>query len=366
MNFSSSVFFWDIDQHLLVANILQVLSVKINICHRIVVYTVHKYAVLSETFPMDEIQNIARCLDKAAYDYEIRKRETAVTVYNSELPDLVKTYLVCKKIEGLSEQTLYNYGNCLRIFFFEVQKAPEQVTANDIRVFLYRYQEVKKISNRTLDKYREYIGHFFGWACEEEYLDKDPAKAIKPIKYEVKPRQALSQIELEYLRRACVTLKEKAIVEVLYSTGCRVSELARLRKADIDWHEKSVHLFGKGNKHRISFLNAKAEVAIKEYLASRTDECPSLFVSDRRPHHALKKDALEKIVRNISRRATAKLDKKVTPHVLRHTTATTAIRNGMPVEDISKLLGHERIDTTMIYAKTSLANVQAGHKKYIV
>lgn len=127
-----------------------------------------------------------------------------------------------------------------------------------------------------------------------------------------------------------------------------------------------MHLFGKGNKHRTSFLNAKAEVAIREYLASRTDDNNSLFVSDRKPHNPIKKDALEKIVRNISRRAAGNVDKRVTPHVLRHTTATTAIRNGMPVEDISKLLGHSKIDTTMIYAKTSLANVQAGHKKYIV
>lgn len=322
--------------------------------------------LLSDSFSPEEIGAIAMQLDIAAYDYDIKKKETSVVVYNSELPKLVKTYLVCKKLEGLSDQTLYNYGHYLQIFFFELQKAPEQVTTNDIRVFLYQYQEKKKVSNRTLDKYREYISHFYQWAYDEEYLDKNPARTIKPIKYEVKPRQALSQIELEYIRRSCVTLKEKAIIEVLYSTGCRVSELARLKKSDIDWNEKSVHLFGKGNKHRTSFINAKAEVAIKDYLATRTDENDSLFVSDRKPYNPIKKDALEKIVRNISRRAAGKVDKRVTPHVLRHTTATTAIRNGMPVEDISKLLGHSKIDTTMIYAKTSLANVQAGHKKYIV
>lgn len=322
--------------------------------------------LLAEKFSAEEIATITRSLDIAAYDYDITRKETAIAVYNSELPELVKTYLVCKKIEGLSQQTLYNYGRCLKLLFLDLQKLPEQVTTNDIRIFLYRYQEQRKVTNRTLDKCREYISHFFSWACDEEYLEKNPAKAIKPIKYEVKPRQALNQIELEYIRKACVTLKEKAIIEVLYSTGCRVSELARLKKTDIDWNDKSVHLFGKGNKHRTSFLNAKAEVAIREYLESRTDGNDSLFVSDRRPYNPIKKDALEKIVRNISKRATEKVEKKVTPHVLRHTTATTAIRNGMPVEDIRELLGHSRIDTTMIYAKTSLANVQAGHKKYII
>lgn len=322
--------------------------------------------LLSEHFATNDIDVIAKNLDIAAHDYDITKKETSIVVYNSELPKLVKTYLVCKKLEGLSDQTLYNYGNYLRIFFLETQKSPEQITANDVRVFLYRYQEKRKVSNRTLDKYREYVSHFYQWACDEEYLDKNPTKSLKPIKYEIKPRQALSQIELEYIRRSCETLKEKSIIETLYSTGCRVSELAGLKKSDIDWNDKSVHLFGKGNKHRTSFLNAKAEVALKDYLDSRTDNNESLFVSDRKPYNPIKKDAIEKIVRNISRRSSNNVGKHITPHILRHTTATNAMRNGMPVEDISKLLGHSKIDTTMIYAKTSLANVQAGHKKYIV
>ena len=322
--------------------------------------------LLAEDFSAEDIATITKNLDIAAYNYDVTKKETGVAVYNTEAPELVKTYLICKKIEGLSDQTLYNYGKCLHIFFSEMQKAPDQITTNDIRVFLYKYQERKKISNRTLDKYREYISHFYQWACNEEYIEKNPAKNVKPIKYEVKPRQALSQIELEYIRKACVTLKDKAIIEVLYSTGCRVSELANLKKSDINWNDKTVHLFGKGSKHRTSFLNAKAEVAIKEYLSSRIDENDSLFVSDRKPHDPIKKDALEKIVRIISKRATDTVGKNVTPHILRHTTATTAIRNGMPVEDIRELLGHSRIDTTMIYAKTSIANVQAGHKKYVI
>lgn len=152
----------------------------------------------------------------------------------------------------------------------------------------------------------------------------------------------------------------------MYSTGCRVSELANLKKSDIDWDKKSVHLLGKGNKHRTSFINAKAEIALKDYLAVRKDDNDSLFVSDRRPHKPMGKDGLEKIVRNISKRANENMNKKVTPHVLRHTMATTAIQNGMPVEDIRELLGRAKIDTTMIYAKTSLASVQAGHKKYII
>lgn len=322
--------------------------------------------LLSEHFSDDVISIILDELDKAAYDYEIKKKSTELTVYNDDIPDIVKTYLVCKKMEGLSKGTLENYKRYLHMFFRYLKKPPEKVTANDIRIFLYSYQKHRGISNRTLDKYREYISRFYQWACDEEYINKNPTKNIKPIKYEIKPRQALSQMELEYIRMACTSVREKAIIEFLYSTGCRVSELSIVKKCDIDWNNKSVHLFGKGNKHRISFLNAKAEVAIKEYLNERNDHNEYLFVSERKPHNQLKKPGIEKIVRNISRKASVNISKHVTPHVLRHTTATTAIQNGMPIEDISKLLGHSKIDTTMIYAHTSISHVQLEHKKYII
>lgn len=321
---------------------------------------------LSERFSTEEIRIIREKLDLVSYDYDITKKETALEVYNFGIPMLVNAYLICKRTEGLSEATIYNYGTCLRLFFEEIHKAPEQVTANDIRVFLYQYQKRRGVSNRTLDKYRKNIGCFFKWAQEEEYIPKNPTKTIKAIRYEDKPRQALTQVELEHIRKGCVTLREKAVIEVLYSTGCRVSELTNLKKSDINWNDKSVHILGKGKKHRISFLNAKAEVALKEYLASRTDENDSIFVSVYRPHGPIKKDAVERILQSISQRVVDNVDKKVTPHILRHTTATIAIQNGMPVEDISKLLGHSQLDTTMIYAKNSMANVQAGHRKYIV
>ena len=164
----------------------------------------------------------------------------------------------------------------------------------------------------------------------------------------------------------CQSIKEKAIIEFLYSTGCRVSELSNVKKDDINWNEKSVHLFGKGKKHRTSFINAKAEVVLLQYLNDRDDDCEYLFVSSRKPYRRMHKEGIEKIVRNISARASTLTGKHITPHVLRHTTATIALRSGMPITDISKLLGHEKIETTMIYAKSSIEDVQAGHKKYIV
>ena len=322
--------------------------------------------LLSSNYSKEDIEIILKKLDVASYNYDISQKETSVVVYNSELPDMVKTYLVCKKIEGMSEGTLYNYGHTLQNFFEFIQKAPEQVSPNDIRIYLYSYQEAKKISNRSLDKIRQTISGFFNWANCEGYIERNPSLTIKPIKFEKKERQPMSQIELEYIRKSCNTVREIAIIEFLYSTGCRVSELCNVKKSDIDWNNKSVHLFGKGKKHRTSYINAKSEVTLLAYLDTRSDSNEYLFVSERKPHGQLKKDAIEKIVRQIANRASEYVQKPISPHILRHTCASTALNNGMSIEDISRLLGHESISTTMIYAKVSSDNVQNAHKKYIV
>lgn len=314
----------------------------------------------------DVLNAALQILDQVASRYEIQKRELSLAVYNDELPELAKTYLVCKKIEGLSDRTLDTYMRMLRIFFREFRKPVETISPNDIRVFLFKYQQERKCSNRSLDKYRGYLSGFFAWAADEGYLPRNPMRTIPAIKYEKKPRQNLTQLELEYLRTGCRTARERAIIEFLYSTGCRVSELAGVKKSDVDWNMRSVHLFGKGKKHRTSYINAKAEVTILDYLNTRRDDCEYLFVTERRPYRQIQPAAIEKIVRNIAARSADKISKNVTPHVLRHTTATLALANGMPIEEISKLLGHEKIDTTMIYAHTSMESVQARHQRHII
>lgn len=313
----------------------------------------------------EELNRMLEALDKISnnYDFE-RKQEIKSDSYT--LPESVEMYLTCKKISGLSENTIKNYRITLNTFFKTVQKAPSEIVANDIRFFLYNYQKERNVSSRSLDKYREYIVRFFSWAVEEGYINTNPGKNISSIKHEEPPRVALTQIELEYLRNSCKTLREKAILEFLYSTGCRVSEMSAVKKKDINWLDNSVRLFGKGKKHRLSFINAKAEVAIKNYLNSRKDDSEFLFVSERAPHGQLSKDAYEKIIRNIVKRTPEVQGKHITPHTFRHTMATTALRGGMPITDISKLLGHEKIDTTMIYAKTSTEEIREGHKRFII
>ena len=311
-----------------------------------------------------EIEKISLALDISAYNYEFKKKEVSMIPYVSPIPEMLKTYLVVKKTEGLSEGTLQNYMRILTSFFNWANKPPEKIEANDIRMFIYEYQRNRKVTDRTLDKYREMICWFFHWAHTEEYIPKNPGRGVKTIKHETKERVALNQLELEYLRGACKTERDKAILEFFYSTGCRVSELVGVKMNDINWEEKTVHLFGKGKKHRASFINAKCEVALKEYLNTRKGKSDYLFVGERFPYENLTKNAVEKVVKDISVRSG--VTKTVTPHILRHTTATQAVNNGMAIEDVSSLLGHSNVNTTMIYAKVSKARVHNEHTRCVI
>lgn len=319
---------------------------------------------LLDKFDSDDVNKIISIMDIVAIDYNFNKKSTALTTYMNDIPEVVKMFMACKKIEGYSEGTLKNYKLLLLNFFAFVNKDIKNIQTNDIRVFLYKYQEAKKVSNRTLNKYLQNIKAFFNWCYNEGYVEKNVTSKLKTIKFEEKPRQSLTQIELEQVRNACVTLRDKAIIEFIYSTGCRVSELCVIKKGDINWAEGSVHLFGKGSKHRMSFINAKAEFMLKQYLASRNDDSEYLFVSMRKPHGKLNKAGVERIISKIAERA--HIDKKLSPHIIRHTTCTQALKNGMPIDEIQKMVGHASINTTMIYAKTDIENVKASHKKYVI
>lgn len=311
------------------------------------------------------LESVSRALDEVACKYTVAQAELSLTVLGrEEMQSIIKTYIVVKTMEGLSKETLKIYLLHLTLFMNAMRKPLNEIAANDIRLYLIHYQQVRGISNRSLDKVRTYLSSFFRWAASEEYIDKNPMGNFKPIKSEILPRCFLTQFELEMLRRACSTLRETAIIETFYSTGCRVSELTDIKLSDIDWFTHTVHLIGKGRKHRNSYLNAKAEVAINEYLSQRKHASEYLFCNDRGGGKMTRYN-IERMFREIAARSGIE-GKHITPHSLRHTTATQAIRSGMPVEDIQKLLGHSSIATTMVYAEASEDNVLREHKKYIV
>lgn len=311
-----------------------------------------------------DMATILQELQMFASGYDIQKKETSLTTYEPQIPECYKAYMVSKKIEGLSKETLKTHDLYLKDFLLYIRKPVREITANDIRIYLFSYQRENGVSNRTMDGRRLVINTFLEWCRTERYIDWNPCSQIHPIKYESKIREPLTGVELELVRDACRTYREKAIIEVFYSTGCRVSEMVNLNLSDVDFAKGEVRLFGKGAKHRISYINARAEVHLKKYLFSRRDENPALFVSDRNPHDRLKKTAIEKVVREIGERSG--IGRRVFPHLIRHTTATDALERGMNVAEVQKILGHEKLDTTMIYAKVCQENVKHDHRRYII
>ena len=314
----------------------------------------------------DTMRRVMGVVDKIGAEYDVARKETALVPLDMTAQYMLVEYLACKSLEGYSPATLYNYRVSLSKFLAAVKKNPDDIQTNDIRMYLYRYQEARKISNRTLDKMRMTIGGFFHWAMIEGKLERDPSMAIRPIKYIVKPKPSLSQIEMEYVRKVLGDKRERAIIEMFYSTACRVSELCSMKKCDVDWDNNTIKILGKGGKYRTVYINAKAYVALKDYLDLRTDNNEYLIVSDRKPHGKLTRAAVEKIIRLVSERAYHMTGVHITPHIFRHTTISTALRNGMPLQNVSKMAGHAQVRTTMYYAQIDTTDVQHDHSRYVI
>lgn len=314
--------------------------------------------------PFEELAIVKQSILSTLVNYEVTSKETALALYEALIPKYYEIYLVTMKINGRSPDTLKTYNFHLLDFFFNLHRPLKDITSADIYAYLYSVQQRGTVSNRTLDHIRVIINGFLSWCYGEGYLPNNPCKGVKPIKFTVKERQPLTDIELELVREACITERESAIIETMYSTGCRVSELARLNREDVDLKDRSVVLFGKGSKYRTSFLNAKAELKIRKYLKTRSDCCPSLIVSEIKPVRGLKTGTIETIVKDIGERAG--LGRNLTPHILRHTFATNLIKRGASLEDVQKLLGHEKPSTTLIYTKINTEAIRRDHERYIL
>jgi len=315
----------------------------------------------------EALRTVLQELQVFTSNYDISQRETHVVPYQSNIPDCYRVYMVAKKIEGMSPESMKTYNFYLTDFFEHINQPFEQVTTNDIRIYLYETQKRTGISNRTLDGKRLVINTFMDWCWKEGYIPNNPCASIKPIKFEEKPREPLSNMELEIVRDACENYRDKAMIELFYSTGCRLSEMVNLKISDIDFTSKEVHLFGKGSKHRTSYLNAKAEYMLKKYFELERPKdsiSDSVFVIFRKPYNEMHKGSIYARVKAIQKRSG--IERSLFPHLLRHTMATDALNRGMNVAEVKEILGHENLDTTMIYAKISHDSVKFNHKRYII
>lgn len=309
----------------------------------------------------DDMKAACEALRSCMRDYTVEQAKHELMLYEG-LPKEFEIYLVAKKIEGRSPGTLLLYKIRLQDMFDTIQKNVVDITANDIRIYLYQLQQKRHVSDRTLDGCRLILNGFFKWCWEEGYISRNPCSSIRPIHYESKPRQPLSDLEMEILRRGCKTSRDSAIIELLYSTGCRCNELSNLNRCDVDFESRQVRLFGKGKKHRLSYLSARALIALQEYLRSRTDNNPWLLATLKKPFSRLTNGGIEWVVSSVGRQSGLS---GIYPHRIRHTFATNALDKGMEITSLQSLLGHSSVDTTMIYAKINPQHVKDSHSRYI-
>lgn len=271
-------------------------------------------------------------------------------------------FLNAKKIEGCSERTLSYYKSTVEKLLWNIGESIRKVTTDDIRGYLADYQCINNCSKTTIDNVRRNISSFFTWLEEEDYIIKSPMRRIHKIKTVKTVKEVISDEEIEKMRDGCRNLRDLAIIDLLYSTGIRIGELVRLNIDDIDFEERECIVFGKGDKERRVYFDAKTKIHLLGYINSRSDTNPALFVTLDAPYNRLKISGIEIRLRRLGRELGIN---KVHPHKFRRTMATRAIDKGMPVEQVQKLLGHSQIDTTMHYAIVNQTNVKVSHRKFI-
>lgn len=274
----------------------------------------------------------------------------------------VTTFISAKRIEGCSEKTLAYYQNTIQAMLTSLGKTAQQITTEDLRAYLTNYQNRHKTSRVTIDNIRRILSSFFSWLEDEDYIVKSPVRRIHKVKTAKVIKETYTDEALELMRDNAPSLRDLAIIDLLASSGMRVGELVTLNRDDINFAERECVVFGKGDKERLAYFDARTKIHLQNYLNNRRDNNPALFVALKFPHERLQIGGVENMLRELGRQLNLA---KVHPHKFRRTLATSAIDKGMPIEQVQQLLGHQKIDTTMHYAMVKQQNVKLAHRKFI-
>lgn len=308
------------------------------------------------------VDRLLSVVDGVSIKYDFSQKPTELSVVG-DVPEVMKIYIASKAVENLSKGSLKHYNYILTRFFKAVRKPFSEITTNDIRIYLYNFKQSRQVKESYIDGIRIVLNGFFEWLTQEEYISKNPVRKIAAIKFTAEQKKPLTEIELEQMRTSCETLRQKAMIDFLFSTGCRLAEMIDIEITDVDFTNGEVYIkHGKGDKPRTTYLNARSVVSLKAYLASRKDDCPYLFVTTRQPHKCSGR-AVQVEINKITE--LAGLHRTVSPHIFRHTAATTALKHGMQIEEVQRFLGHSKIDTTLIYAKVDNSTVKASHLRCV-
>lgn len=310
----------------------------------------------------DQLTEIKNAVRMVLCRYEVSTKETSLQTINNSSLHFLQMYLQSCEQSGKSSGTVELYQFHLSHLLSYINKDVTSISDDDIFLYLCHYRQQRQVSNSYLNQLRLIYNGFFKWLIKKRIRTTNPVDSIDAVKCQKKVKKPLSAAEVELLRSSCRTERDLAIIECLYSTAVRASELLRLNRDDISFAKDDIIVLGKGNKERITYLNARAHIHLKNYLDSRTDDNPALFVSCKAPHERLTRRGLEDIVNRISNAAGVD---KVHPHRFRRTSATDLLNAGMPIEQVQELLGHKSIETTRIYCTVNQEAVKHNHKRYM-
>ena len=308
----------------------------------------------------EQLSKLKTTLEIYLYNVSIEAKQEVDT--EKEEVDYLEVFLSAKRIEGCSEKTLIYYKNTIQQMLDSIGKSVCTIVTEDLRTYLAEYQKGKQSSKVTIDNIRRIFSSFFSWLEDEDYIIKSPVRRIHRIKAASTIKETYTDEQLESMRDNCDNPRDLALIDILASTGMRVGELVLLNRDDISFDERECIVFGKGDKERMVYFDARTKIHLQNYLDSRTDNNEALFVSLKAPYNRMKIGGIELRLREMGKRLNIE---KVHPHKFRRTLATVAIDKGMPIEQLQKLLGHQRIDTTLQYAMVKQSNVKIAHRKYI-
>lgn len=307
-----------------------------------------------------QMKQLEQAMENVLQNYEITGIDTGFAEDDNQT--LLDAFLSSKRIEGCSEKTLKYYRTTLETMMASLEKNVRRVFTEDLRNYLTEYQNRNQCSKVSIDNIRRILSSFFAWLEDEDYIVKSPVRRIHKVKTATCIKETYTDEDLERMRDNCENLRDLAIIDMLASTGMRIGEMVLLNRRDINFNERECVVFGKGDKERVVYFDARTKLHLQEYLEGRQDKNPALFVSLKAPYERVKIGGIETRLREIGKKLNII---KVHPHKFRRTLATMAIDKGMPIEQLQRLLGHQRIDTTLQYAMIKQSNVKIAHKKYI-
>ena len=306
-----------------------------------------------------QVEKLQEVLLHTLWDYDISPSDGKT---KEQEQDLLALFLAAKRIEGCSEKSLNYYQATTQAMLDGIGKPIKEIVTEDIRQYLTNYQRERHSSRVTIDNIRRILSSFFSWLEDEDYILKSPVRRIHKVKTASNIKETYSDETLELMRDSCSEMRDLAMIDLLASTGMRVGEMVLLNRDDVDFAERECVVFGKGDKERMVYFDARTKLHLQAYLDSRSDNNPALIVSLKAPFNRLSIGGVETRLRELGKQLGVH---KVHPHKFRRTLATMAIDKGMPIEQLQQLLGHKRIDTTLQYAMVKQSNVKLAHRKYI-